>query len=179
MLFGENFKKYRLEAGLSQKQVAKMLDIYQSNISDWENDVSRPDYEKLIQLSKIYGHDVPQSHICHMLFPPLYRNAASHASPVGGGRDAARLDKLIPDLFHCRHNRALAVRVGVVHPARARALARAVVQDERLLGVAHALAVHALRVDVDALRAPDARGLTRVSDGRDHVARVAQFVFLG
>ena len=60
MLFGENFKKYRLEAGLSQKQVAKMLDIYQSNISDWENDVSRPDYEKLIQLSKIYGCSVAE-----------------------------------------------------------------------------------------------------------------------
>ena len=54
MEFGENFKKYRLEAGLSQKEVAKALDIHQSNISDWENDVSRPEYEKLIQLAKLY-----------------------------------------------------------------------------------------------------------------------------
>ena len=29
--------------------------IHQSNISDWENDVSRPEYEKLIELSKLYG----------------------------------------------------------------------------------------------------------------------------
>lgn len=31
-----------------------MLDICQSNVSDWENDISRPEYEKLIQLAKIY-----------------------------------------------------------------------------------------------------------------------------
>ena len=54
MRFGENFKKCRLDAGLSQKDVAKKLGICQSNISDWENDVSRPEYERLIQLSKIY-----------------------------------------------------------------------------------------------------------------------------
>ena len=55
MRFGENFKRFRLEVCLSQKEVAKQLGIHQSNISDWENDISRPDYEKLIQLSKIYG----------------------------------------------------------------------------------------------------------------------------
>ena len=55
MRFGENFRKFRLEVNLSQKEVAKDLGICQSNISDWENDLSRPDYEKLIQLAKIYG----------------------------------------------------------------------------------------------------------------------------
>lgn len=54
MLFGENFKNIRKRAGLSQVQVAKKLGIRQSNVSDWENDVSRPEYEKLIELAKIY-----------------------------------------------------------------------------------------------------------------------------
>ena len=54
MMFGENFRKLRLEARLSQKEVAERLGIYQSNVSDWENDVSRPEYERLIQLSKLY-----------------------------------------------------------------------------------------------------------------------------
>lgn len=54
MLFGENFKNIRKRAGLSQAQVAKKLGIRQSNVSDWENDVSRPEYEKLIELAKIY-----------------------------------------------------------------------------------------------------------------------------
>ena len=40
---------------MSQKEVAAKLGIHQSNISDWENDVSRPEYEKLIQLSMIYN----------------------------------------------------------------------------------------------------------------------------
>lgn len=62
MRFGEIFKKFRLEVGLSQNEVAKRLGIHQSNVSDWENDISRPDYEKLIQLSKIY--DVS---ICELL----------------------------------------------------------------------------------------------------------------
>ncbi len=54
MRFGENFKRCRLEVNLSQKVVAERLGICQSNVSDWENDVSRPEYEKLIQLAKIY-----------------------------------------------------------------------------------------------------------------------------
>ncbi len=62
MRFGEIFKKFRLEVGLSQNEVAKRLGIHQSNVSDWENDISRPEYEKLIQLAKIY--DVS---ICELL----------------------------------------------------------------------------------------------------------------
>ncbi len=34
--------------------VAKKLGIQQSNVSDWENDISRPEYEKLVELAKIY-----------------------------------------------------------------------------------------------------------------------------
>lgn len=55
MLFGENFRKIRKESGLTQKEVAKILNLSQSNVSDWENDVSRPEYENLIALTHIYG----------------------------------------------------------------------------------------------------------------------------
>ncbi len=55
MEFGKTFKKCRQEMRLSQKEVAEKLGIHQSNISDWENNISRPDYEKLIQLSEIYS----------------------------------------------------------------------------------------------------------------------------
>ncbi len=54
MKFGENFKKLRKQSGLSQAQVASALGIRQSNVSDWENDVSRPEYEKLIELCRLY-----------------------------------------------------------------------------------------------------------------------------
>ena len=54
MNYGEFFKKYRTQSGLTQKEVAKKLNIHQSNVSDWENDISRPEYEKLVQLSILY-----------------------------------------------------------------------------------------------------------------------------
>ena len=54
MNFGENFKNIRKQCVLSQQEVADKLQIKQSSVSDWENDVSRPDYEKLIALSELY-----------------------------------------------------------------------------------------------------------------------------
>ena len=54
MNFGENFKNIRKQCGLSQQEVADKFQIKLSSVSDWENDVSRPDYEKLIALSELY-----------------------------------------------------------------------------------------------------------------------------
>ncbi len=54
MNFGESFKNYRKYAKLTQKQVAEKLGVYQSNVSDWENNHSRPEYENLIELAKLY-----------------------------------------------------------------------------------------------------------------------------
>ena len=54
MQFGKFFRKARKQGGFSQKQVAEKLGIHQSNVSDWENDISRPDYEKLIALAELY-----------------------------------------------------------------------------------------------------------------------------
>ena len=54
MKFGEFFREARKQSGLSQKQVAEKLGVYQSNVSDWENDVSRPEYENLIALAELY-----------------------------------------------------------------------------------------------------------------------------
>ncbi len=54
MEFGSRFRKLRLQCNLTQKQVADTLGIEQSNISDWENNVSRPKYENLIALARLY-----------------------------------------------------------------------------------------------------------------------------
>jgi transcriptional regulator with XRE-family HTH domain len=58
MEFGNKFKQLRKLNGLTQKQVADILMIKQSNISDWENNVSRPEYENLIKLSKLYDESI-------------------------------------------------------------------------------------------------------------------------
>lgn len=54
MEFGSRFRKLRLQCNLTKKQVADTLGIEQSNISDWENNVSRPEYENLIALARLY-----------------------------------------------------------------------------------------------------------------------------
>ena len=38
----------------TQQEVANVLGIHQSNISDLEKDISRPEYENLLKLSEIY-----------------------------------------------------------------------------------------------------------------------------
>lgn len=55
MDFAKRFKQLRLQNGYTQKQVADILGVNQSNISDWENNVSRPEYENLIALARLYG----------------------------------------------------------------------------------------------------------------------------
>jgi transcriptional regulator with XRE-family HTH domain len=55
MNFGDSFKQCRKEMNFSQKYVADALGIHQSNVSDWENNISRPEYEKLIQLAELYN----------------------------------------------------------------------------------------------------------------------------
>ena len=52
--FGERLKAFRLENGYTQARLAEILGIKQSSVSDWENNISRPEYENLIALSFIY-----------------------------------------------------------------------------------------------------------------------------
>ena len=60
MNFGEDLKKCRKEMGYSQKELAKLLGVNQSSVSDWENDVSRPDYETLFKLCLIFNVSICQ-----------------------------------------------------------------------------------------------------------------------
>ena len=53
MSFGENLKKLRKRANLSQTELAKQLQINQYNISFWEIGRSEPNIEQIIKLSKI------------------------------------------------------------------------------------------------------------------------------
>ena len=53
MSFGENLKKLRKRANLSQNELANLLGINQYNISFWEIGRSEPNIEQLIKLSEI------------------------------------------------------------------------------------------------------------------------------
>ena len=43
----------RKEKGLTQKQLAEKLKIYQSNMSNWENGITEPDIQSLIKIADI------------------------------------------------------------------------------------------------------------------------------
>lgn len=50
-----NLKKLRIDKGLYQKDIAKMLDIAVSTYSYWESGTNEPDQKSLIKLADYYG----------------------------------------------------------------------------------------------------------------------------
>lgn len=52
-IVGENLKLARKAKGLTQLQVAKRLNKYQSDYSDYERGVVQLDYEKIVTLCKM------------------------------------------------------------------------------------------------------------------------------
>lgn len=58
VMLGDNIKKYRKEKGYTQEQLASMLHVVRQTLSKWENNVSVPDAEVLIGISKVLGVQV-------------------------------------------------------------------------------------------------------------------------
>lgn len=48
------FEKLRKEKELTQVNLAKILNIRQTTVSSWENNISVPDYPTLIRLANLY-----------------------------------------------------------------------------------------------------------------------------
>ena len=55
MSFTENLKKARKTAGVSQKELAERLQVYQKDISRWENGERTPSVEVFTRISKELG----------------------------------------------------------------------------------------------------------------------------
>ena len=58
MSIGERILELRKKTGLSQGELASMLDITRQAISKWENDLASPDTIKLIQLADALDTEV-------------------------------------------------------------------------------------------------------------------------
>lgn len=54
MSIGERLKKLRINAGLSQKEVAELLKMSKPIISQYESDQRKPSLSKLIKFSRFY-----------------------------------------------------------------------------------------------------------------------------
>lgn len=50
--FAENLKRTRREKGISQEQLAELLDVSRQAVSKWEQGIGYPEVEKLLTLSK-------------------------------------------------------------------------------------------------------------------------------
>ncbi len=57
MCFAENLKTLRINSGITQKQLAEMLNVDQRTISAWEKQVCEPDFNTLAKLCEIFNED--------------------------------------------------------------------------------------------------------------------------
>ena len=55
MTFGEKLQKLRARAGLSQDQLAELLDVSRQAVSKWERNEAMPEAEKLVRISRQFG----------------------------------------------------------------------------------------------------------------------------
>lgn len=60
MNVGENLKRYRLEAKLSQAELAKAAQVPQTNLSYWERGYSCPDYYESARIASVLGVTLEQ-----------------------------------------------------------------------------------------------------------------------
>lgn len=55
MTFGEKLQRLRARAGLSQDQLAELLDVSRQAVSKWERNEAMPEAEKLVRISRQFG----------------------------------------------------------------------------------------------------------------------------
>lgn len=56
-MFKDNLKALRKSAGLSQSQLADMLNVSYKTVSHWESGYSEPSIGQLAELKRIFGVD--------------------------------------------------------------------------------------------------------------------------
>lgn len=53
-IFGKNLKSYRITEKLLQKDLAKLLNVEKSRISDWECGKNEPDFDTVVEIAKCF-----------------------------------------------------------------------------------------------------------------------------
>lgn len=57
-LFAEALKKFRIEKGLTQRELAERMFVTRTSVNRWENGTRLPDVEMILKLSETLGVDV-------------------------------------------------------------------------------------------------------------------------
>lgn len=90
-MINENIKHFRKAKGISQEEMAVKLNVVRQTVSKWENGLSVPDADVLINMAKLL--DVP---VNKLLGIEMDRNA-KHQSPRLAGQRSARPACLYPN----------------------------------------------------------------------------------
>ncbi|WP_225048184.1 helix-turn-helix domain-containing protein [Lacticaseibacillus kribbianus] len=54
MIIGEQLRKARTDAGMSQEQLAEYMAVSRQTVSNWENSRSYPDIERVMRMAEFY-----------------------------------------------------------------------------------------------------------------------------
>lgn len=81
MAFAENLKQIRKEKGLSQEELAELLDVSRQAVSKWEQGLGYPEVEKLLYLS----------HTLHISLDSLMAAEIAGEPPAGNFADSTKI----------------------------------------------------------------------------------------
>ena len=93
MTFGEKLQKLRARAGLSQDQLAELLDVSRQAVSKWERNEAMPEAEKLVRISRQFRVSTDYLLLEELEEPetasvPALRRACGDGSSSGTGTGA-------------------------------------------------------------------------------------------
>lgn len=89
MELGERILRLRGERNLSQEALADALGVSRQSVSKWENNVSVPELDKLVQMGELFG--VSLDELVKGEVPPAPGQAQPRPAPEGGRRETRKL----------------------------------------------------------------------------------------
>lgn len=97
--FGERLMFYRKRAGWTQKQLAEYLSVSTATISNYEKNITRPDAEKMMQISNAFGISISQ--LLDLRSPQEESKALFEQVPAGAKAPDAGKDPLLGQRLMC------------------------------------------------------------------------------
>ncbi len=90
MELGERILRLRGERKLSQEELADALGVSRQSVSKWENNISVPELDKLVQMGELFGVSLDEL-VKGEKTSPAPRQAQPRPAPEGGRRETRKL----------------------------------------------------------------------------------------
>lgn len=111
-MFPERLKSLRLEAGLTQKEIAEKLKIKQQSYSRWENSTSKPSRKTLEILSEFFNvstdyllgnsnlkHEIPEGEELEKELDRAIDNSVGYEGEPVSDRDRETIKRVLREYF--------------------------------------------------------------------------------